>query len=84
MIELIDVTQLYDVRPVLRSITLRIAPGTRVAILGPNGMGKSTLLAVIAGILPPQKGHVDIDGFRRRSSVHAGLADRPPVRGRRG
>ena len=68
MIELHDVTQHYGVRPVLRGISLRIEHGEVVVILGPNGMGKSTLLGVMAGVLPPQKGSVFIDGLRRRGS----------------
>jgi ABC-2 type transport system ATP-binding protein len=68
MIELIDVTQHYGVRPVLRGISLRIDAGEVVAILGPNGMGKSTLLGVMAGVLTPQRGSVSIDGLRRRGS----------------
>ena len=54
MIELVDVTQHYGVRPVLRGISLRIERGEVVTILGPNGMGKSTLLGVMAGVLSPQ------------------------------
>ena len=56
MIELIDVTQHYGVRPVLRGINLRIERGEVVVILGPNGMGKTTLLGVMAGVLSPQQG----------------------------
>lgn len=69
MIRLVDITQHYGVRPVLREINLRIESGELVSILGPNGMGKTTLLAVMAGVLHPQRGYVEIDGIRRRSSV---------------
>lgn len=62
MIELHDVTQHYGVRPVLRGINLRVERGEVVVLLGPNGMGKSTLLGVIAGVLAPQRGRVLIDG----------------------
>jgi ABC-2 type transport system ATP-binding protein len=68
VIELVDVTQHYGVRPVLRGISLRIEQGEVVTILGPNGMGKSTLLGVMAGVLSPQRGSVIINGLRRRSS----------------
>ena len=51
-------TQHYGVRPVLRGISLRIERGEVVVILGPNGMGKTTLLGVMAGVLSPQKGEV--------------------------
>jgi ABC-2 type transport system ATP-binding protein len=76
VIELHDVTQHYGVRPVLRSINLRIERGEVVAILGPNGMGKTTLLGVMAGVLAPQRGFVVIDGLRRRASEEEELAIR--------
>jgi ABC-2 type transport system ATP-binding protein len=69
VIELHDVTQHYGVRPVLRGISLRVERGEVVVLLGPNGMGKSTLLGVMAGVLAPQRGEVIIDGRRRRASV---------------
>ena len=69
MIRLLDVTQHYGVKPVLRDVSLDIPPATRTAVIGPNGMGKTTLLSVIGGVLHPQRGHVEIDGLRRRSSV---------------
>ncbi len=76
VIELDDVTQHYGVRPVLRGISLRIERGEVVVILGPNGMGKSTLLGVMAGVLTPQRGTVMIDGSRRRGSEEEELAIR--------
>jgi ABC-type multidrug transport system ATPase subunit len=69
VIELHDVTQHYGVRPVLRGISLRVERGELVVLLGPNGMGKSTLLGVMAGVLAPQRGRVMIDGRLRRGSV---------------
>lgn len=68
MIRLVELTQHYGVRPVLRGIDLEIATGELVTVLGPNGMGKTTLLAVMAGVLSPQKGFVEIAGLRRRAS----------------
>ena len=76
MIELHDITQHYGVRPVLRGITLRIERGEVVVILGPNGMGKTTLLGVMAGVLSPQKGEVFINGLKRRGSEEEELAIR--------
>jgi ABC-type Mn2+/Zn2+ transport system ATPase subunit len=49
MIELVNVTQHYGVRPVLKQISLRIERGETVVIVGPNGMGKTTLLGVMGG-----------------------------------
>lgn len=54
MIRLIDVVQHYGIRPVLHGVSLEIPAGELVAIVGPNGMGKSTLLRVMAGVLAPQ------------------------------
>jgi ABC-2 type transport system ATP-binding protein len=69
MIELIDVTQHYGVRPVLKKISLRVEQAELVVVLGPNGMGKSTLLGVMGGVLAPQEGSIEIDGLVRRHSV---------------
>jgi ABC-2 type transport system ATP-binding protein len=69
VIELIDVTHHYGVKPVLKRINLRIEPGEVVVIIGPNGMGKSTLLGVIGGLLAPYKGEIRINGRVRRGSV---------------
>lgn len=44
--------------PVLRDVTLRLAPGERVGILGRNGAGKSSLLGLIGGALEPSEGVV--------------------------
>jgi ABC-2 type transport system ATP-binding protein len=76
VIELQDITQHYGVKPVLRNISLRIERGELVVILGPNGMGKSTLLGVMAGVLSPQHGSVWIDGMKRRGSVEEELSIR--------
>lgn len=73
MIELTDVTQHYGLRPVLKKIDLRVESGELVALVGPNGMGKSTLLSVMAGALSPQHGRVLINGLERKSSVEAEL-----------
>ncbi len=79
MIEVVDVTQHYGIRPVLRKINLSIPSGSLAAVIGPNGMGKSTLLGVIAGVLTPQHGYVEIDGMRRKSSIENELAIRRRV-----
>lgn len=79
MIVLSGVTQHYGVRPVLRQVDLTIPAGRLTAIVGPNGMGKTTLLGVMAGVLSPQKGRVEIDGLVRRRSEEEELAIRRRV-----
>ena len=76
MIEVVNVTQHYGVRPVLRGINVRIERGELVAVVGPNGMGKSTQLGVMGGVLSPQRGFVMIDGRRRRASPEDEIAIR--------
>ena len=57
-----DVTAGYGDRPALEHIDLAIEPGTLLAVVGPNGAGKSTLLKVMAGLLVPWHGRVEIIG----------------------
>ncbi|HID78335.1 MAG TPA: ATP-binding cassette domain-containing protein [Planctomycetaceae bacterium] len=52
----------------LRHASLEVATGELVSVLAPNGAGKTTMLGVMAGVLEPQQGHVQIDGLRRRAS----------------
>ena len=79
MINLVDITHHYGIRPILRNVNLSIKKGDVVALMGPNGMGKSTLMGVAAGLLAPLKGYVEIDGKRRRSSPENELAIRRQV-----
>jgi ABC-2 type transport system ATP-binding protein len=76
MIRLSNIVQHYGVRPVLRGINIDIQRSEVVAVMGPNGMGKSTLLAVMGGILSPQQGIVEIDGKQRRRTPEEELAIR--------
>ena len=49
-------------RAILRDVSFTLEHGERVALIGPNGAGKSTLLRVLAGILRPAAGRVELDG----------------------
>jgi len=50
-------------RPVIRDVDLEIGAGERIALVGPNGSGKSTLLRLLAGLLRPRAGSVELGGF---------------------
>ena len=59
----------YNGRVALEDITFHLHAGERIAVVGPNGAGKSTLFKVVAGVLPPSTGEVNIFGSRPRSHV---------------
>jgi ABC-type bacteriocin/lantibiotic exporter with double-glycine peptidase domain len=63
-VELCDVTFSYGGggRPALEGVSLTVAPGTRVAVVGPTGSGKSTLALVLLTLHEPQAGEVRFDG----------------------
>ena len=46
----------------LRNVSFRVVHGESLAVIGPNGAGKSTLLQVLAGIIQPNEGQVDVIG----------------------
>ena len=48
--------------PILRDINLTIRPGRTLGVIGESGSGKSTLARVVAGLLPPARGEVLLDG----------------------
>jgi len=67
-----DVHTYYGESHVLHGVSLDVAPGEVVAILGRNGMGKTTLIRSIVGFTPPREGHVRYKGVD--------ITRRPPFR----
>jgi ABC transport system ATP-binding/permease protein len=70
-----SVTKAYGLRPLFENATFTIKRGEKVALLGPNGTGKSTLLRVLAGIEPLDSGSID----RRRDSSILYLPQEPEL-----
>jgi heme exporter protein A len=62
VIELDGLTRHFGERTVLRRITLTVAAGQTLAVLGRNGAGKSTLLRILATLLRPHEGGVKLFG----------------------
>ena len=74
-IELTDVHKSYGATPALRGVSLEVARGEIVALLGANGAGKSTTLSVLLGFEAPTRGRARVLGLDCQ-------ADAPAVRGR--
>ena len=66
-IEFRNVSFAYDDKPVLNNITFHIKPGKTLAIIGPTGSGKTTLVNLIPRLIDPTTGNIFIDGHDIRS-----------------
>ncbi len=66
--EIVDVSLHLGGRPVLEQVSLRIEAGDYLAILGPNGGGKTTLLRLLLGLLQPDRGRVRVLGVAPRQA----------------
>jgi ATP-binding cassette subfamily B protein len=75
VIDVDDVTFAYEDEPVLRDVSLTIAPGERIALVGPTGAGKSTLAKLIARFYDPASGAVSIGGVDLRDVTLASLRE---------
>jgi branched-chain amino acid transport system ATP-binding protein len=58
-----DITAGYGGTIILRDLSLEVPTGHVVAVLGPNGVGKTTVLRTIAGVLRPKAGTVEVNGL---------------------
>jgi phospholipid/cholesterol/gamma-HCH transport system ATP-binding protein len=66
LIELKGVSKSFGSNVVLDRVDLNIYPNEALAIIGPSGTGKSTILRVIAGLLEPDSGEIYVKGQRRQ------------------
>jgi ATPase subunit of ABC transporter with duplicated ATPase domains len=57
-VQLAHVTKSYGAQVVLDDVTLTIGPRARIGLVGPNGVGKTTLLRIVAGVEAPDRGVV--------------------------
>src|SRR5262245_57310010 len=68
-----DLRRSYGIREVLGGVSLSIAEGERIGLVGRNGAGKSTLARILAGVEPPDAGEVV-----RRSGLRVGYLEQDP------
>ena len=62
--------------PILRNLSFRIAPGEHVALVGPTGSGKSTVIRLLCRLYEPQQGRILLDGRDIRSIPMSDLRSR--------
>jgi osmoprotectant transport system ATP-binding protein len=62
MIEIDDITKIYDATTVVDHVTLTVEPHTICVIVGTSGSGKTTLMRMINKLVEPTSGHIRIDG----------------------
>ncbi|MER3543252.1 MAG: iron ABC transporter ATP-binding protein [Chloroflexota bacterium] len=62
LLEVHHISKAFGSTPVLRDVSLRVAEGETVVLLGASGSGKTTLLRIIAGLETPDSGRVTFDG----------------------
>jgi len=89
-VELVDASLAYGTRTLWSGLTLAVEPGEFVAVLGPNGSGKTSLLKVLLGLVPVTGGSVAVAGSAVRRGnpdigyipQHRGLNAHVPLRAR--
>ena len=69
LIELKGVSKTFDDSVVLDKVDLTIHQGEALAIIGPSGTGKSTILRIIAGLLAADDGEIYVQGQRREGLI---------------
>lgn len=56
-----NVAKAFEGKPVLRDVSFEVNAGEMVSLVGPSGVGKTTLLTILAGQVRPDAGHVDFE-----------------------
>jgi ABC-2 type transport system ATP-binding protein len=64
-------TRLFDARVAVRDVSLSVNAGEIVTLLGPNGAGKTTTMRMLAGLILPTAGRIEIDGIELADSTAA-------------
>ena len=73
LLQLTNITKTYNNTPILQDISLTLHPGETLALIGPSGTGKSSLLRIIAGLTPPDRGQIHLSGILRTGTIEDNL-----------
>ena len=73
LIDLQNITKQYDIKVILKDVNFTLTQGQRIAVIGQNGQGKSTLFKIIMGSVEPDYGEMSID-----KSVKIEMLDQQP------
>ena len=73
LLQLTNITKTYNNTPILQDISLELHPGETLALIGPSGTGKSSLLRIIAGLTSPDRGQIHLNGIPRIGTIEDNL-----------
>ena len=73
-LEIIDLSKTYDSKEAVRSISFKVNENEIIGILGPNGCGKTTTIAMLLGLITPTSGSIKIDNQNLNPKDHQFLS----------
>ena len=71
MIHVQELCKSFEQKPILTDLTFRLEAGDRLALLGPNGSGKTLLIKIIATLIKPTSGSIEVAGYDAIKDVSA-------------
>lgn len=81
MVSATDLWKRYDGHPAVRGVSVQVAPGEVLGLVGPNGSGKTTTIRMLLGILAPDSGAVSLFGSGNAEEAWARTGYLPEERG---
>ncbi len=72
VVEATGVAKSYDGKPIVADLSIRILRGDRLAVVGPNGIGKTTLVKLLTGVMPPDSGTIRLGTNLEMATIDQG------------